>query len=146
MTVPNYEKIVKSTLKRIERNLVVNKPHLIHIILRIESSLSRREANEIIKRMVLDKKIDENLALSRKERPYSFYTLGEETKSLEKITSQLLHVLGQRKELSITDASELTGFSQLVVRTVLTSLLLKGVVDYRDSLDSPVFYSPWDVQ
>ena len=129
-----------------KRNQVVNKPYLIHIIQYVGSNVSRSEANEIIKQMVLDKKIDEYLALSKRERPYSFYTLGAETNSLKKMTSQLLQVLSRKKESSITDASRLTGYSQLVVRTLFTHLFLEGVVDYRGDLNSPVFYIPWDAK
>lgn len=96
--------------------------------------------------MVLDRKVDEHLALSKRERPYSFYTLGTETDSLKKMTSRLLKVLRQKRELSISDASQLTRHSELVVRTLLTHLLLEGMVDYRGTLDSPVFYIPWDAK
>ena len=108
--------------------------------------MSRRKANEIIKQMVLDRKVDEHIALSKKQRPYSFYTRGTETSSLKEMTSRLFQVLRQKKELSITDASRLTGYSQLAVRTILTHLLLEGMVDYRGNLDSPVFYIPWDAK
>lgn len=129
-----------------KRRLVVNKPHLIQIIQQMEVNVSRREANEIIKQMVMDKKIDEHLALSKRERPYSFYTLGAETNSLKKMTSRLFQTLSRKKELPITDASRLTGYSPLVVRTLFTHLLLEGMVDYRGNLDSPIFYIPWDAK
>ena len=133
-------------LSQIERRLLVNKPHLVHIIQYIRNDLSRSEANEIIKQMTVEKKIDEHLALSKRERPYSFYTLRAETNNLTKIKSPLLKALSQKKELSVMDASRLTGYSQLVVRTLFTHLLLEGTVDYHGNLDSPVFYIPWDVK
>ena len=146
MATCDYERILKHVLIQMKRHQLVNKPHLIHIIQQIENNISRRKANEIIKQMVLDRKIDEHLALSKRQRPYSFYMLGAETSSLKKMTLRLFQVLRQKKELSITDASRLTGYSQLVVRTLLTHLLLEGMVDYRGNLDSPVFYIPWDAK
>jgi len=146
MAAYHYDKILKYVLTQVKRREVVNKPHLIHIIQGIESNVSRKEANEIIKQMVMDKKIDEHLALSKREKPYSFYILGAETNSLKKITSQLLQLLSLKKELSVTNAACLTEKSPLIVRTILTHLFLEGIVDYRGNLDSPIFYIPWDAK
>ena len=146
MATYDYEEILKYVLRQIERRLVVNKPHLVHMIQYVGNDISRSEANEIIKQMTVERKIHEYLALSKRERPYSFYTLGGETNNLTKIISRLLRVLSQKKELSITDASRLTGYSQLIVRTLFTHLLLEGKVDYQGNLNSPVFYIPWDVK
>lgn len=142
----DYEKIQKRVLSQMKRLSILNKPHLIHVVQYGDSNISRREANVIIKQMVSDKKIDEHLALSKRERPYSFYTLVSETDNLKEMTTRLLKVLGQRKELSVTEASQLTGYSQLVVRTLLTHLLLEGRIDYHGTPDSPIFYIPWDIK
>ena len=146
MATYDCEKIVKYVLGEMERRLVVNKPHLVHIIQHIENDISRSETNEFIKQMVVEKKIDEHLALSKREKPYSFYTLRTETNSFAKMISRLLETLRRKKELSVPDAARLIGYSPLIVRTLLTHLLLEGIVDYHGDLDSPVFYVPWDAK
>jgi hypothetical protein len=141
----SHEKIVESVLERIESRLVVNKPHLIHIIQNIASDTSRKETNEIIKRLVIERKIDEYVALSKKERPYSFYTLAGRKNDLSDIISQLMKILDKKKELSVSDATRLTGYPPLIVRTLLTHLLLEGILDYHGTMDSPIFFVPWDL-
>lgn len=144
MTDYNYGEIAKNVVKQIERRILVNKPHLIHIIQYSKSRVTNEEVNEIIRKMMDEKKIDEHLALSKKERPYSFYTLTTEARNLGKILAPLLAALVQRKELSILEASRLTGYSDLVVRTLFTHLLLEGKMDFHGDLNSPVFFVPWD--
>jgi len=131
-------------VEQIGSRLVVNKPHLIHIIRNVASDISRNEANEIIKSMVTERKIDEHLALSKKERPYPFYTPAAKKNNLSSILSPLMKILGKKKELSVTDASRLTGYSPLIVRTLFTHLLLEGVLDYHGTIESPIFFIPWD--
>lgn len=133
-------------LEQIRLRLVVNKPHLIHIIQNVAIDTSRNEVYEIIKKLVVERKIDEHLALSKKERPYSFYTLAARKNNLSNILSPLMRMLDKKKKLSVTDASRLTGYSPLIVRTLFTHLLLEGLVDYHGTLDSPVFFIPWDLK
>jgi len=140
----DYEEIARNACVQIERNVLVNKPYLIHIIQYGKKNISNKEANEIVKRMITEGRIDENLALSKKEKPYSFYTTGVEGISLAKIICPLIKVLEQQKELALAEASRLTGYSELVVRALLTHLLLEGRVDYKGDLESPVFHIPWD--
>jgi hypothetical protein len=144
LTDYNYGEIAKNVVKQIERHILVNKPHLIHIIQYSKGRVTNEDANEIIRKMMDEKKIEEHLALSKKERPYSFYTLATESKNLGRIIAPLLAALTQRKELSILEASRLTGYSDLVVRTLFTHLLLEGKIDFHGDLDSPVFFVPWD--
>ena len=131
---------------QIKRNLLVNKPHLIHVIQHIEKNISRSQANRIIKQMIMDRKIDEHLALNKRERPYSFYTLKTASANLAEILSPLLEGLDKEKKLSIKDALRITGYTPLLIRTLFSHLLLEGKVDYYGDLDSPVFYKPWDVE
>jgi uncharacterized protein YaaW (UPF0174 family) len=144
LTDYDYEEISKNVLKQIERNILVNKPYLIHIIQYSRGRVTNENANEIIRKMMEEKKIEEHLALSKKQKPYSFYTLAMESKNISKILAPLLAALTERKELSILEASRLTGYSDIVVRTLFTHLLLEGKIDFHCDLDSPVFFVPWD--
>ena len=140
----NYAEIARNATKQIERHLLVNKPHLIHIIQYSRNKVTNDEANEIIRKMMEEKKIDEHLALSKKQRPYSFYTLASKAKNLDGILTPLLASLTQKKQLTISEASRLTDYSDIVVRTLFTHLLLEGKMDLLGDLDAPVFYVPWD--
>ncbi len=137
---------MEHVFEQIGSRLIVNKPHLIHIIQNVASDTSRNEVNEIIKKLVIERKIYEHIALSKKERPYSFFTLATKENNLSSILSPLMKMLYKKKKLSVTDASRLTGYSSLIVRTLFTHLLLEGIVDYQGTLDSPTFFIPWDMK
>lgn len=143
MTIPDHDRITSYVLTQIAKQHLVNKPYLIRMIQYI-SKVSESEANEIIERMVVEKEIDEHMALSKNMRPYSFYTAGGDSVTLNQILTPLLEALHNCGELSISYAAEITGYSELVVRTLLTHLLLECVVDYKGDLESPTFYLPWD--
>jgi len=123
--------------------MVVNKPYLIHMIQYV-SKASPSEANEMITQMVVQKKIFEYLALGKNSKVYSFYIAGTNSGSLDQILSPLFEALHKNEELSIPDASRITGYSELAVRTLLTHLLLECTVDYKGDLESPIFYIPWE--
>jgi hypothetical protein len=143
LTSSDFEKVLRYVLKQITQQLVVNKPYLIHMI-RYISKASPSEANEMIGQMVVQKKIFEYLALGKNSRVYSFYIAGPDSDSLDRILSPLFEALHKNKELSIADASRITGYSELAVRTLLTHLLLECTLDCKGDLESPIFYIPWD--
>lgn len=143
MTSHDCDKTLDYVLKQMNNQLTINKPYLIHIVQYV-SKASAIEANEIIGKMVAQKRIREYLALGKNSRVYSFYVAGTDSGTIDRILSPLLEALHKNKELSIPDASRITGYSELVARTLLTHLLLEGIADYKGDLESPIFYTPWD--
>jgi hypothetical protein len=138
-----YQQIARNVSLQIERNIIVNKPYLINIIQYGRKKLANKEANEIIRKMITEGKIDENLALSKKERPYSFYLATSGKFSLDRIILPLKEALIEKKKLTISEASKITGYSGIATRVLLTHLLLIGGVDYSGDIESPIFYIPW---
>jgi hypothetical protein len=142
-TEKQYRRLVAAASLQIKRNIIVMKPYLINIIRYAGKNLTERDANELIKKMVIEGSIDENLALSKNSRPYPFYVVARDELSFDKIIEPIRRALVESEELNIAEASKMTGYSPIVVRVLLTHLLLMGEIDYSGDMESPVFYLPW---
>ena len=97
----NYEKAVITTSAQIEKSVIVIKPYLINLICYGNRDLDERAANDIIKRMVSEKNIDEHLALSKMGKPYAFYTMATGKFSIAKTLEPVRSALNDKKELSL---------------------------------------------
>jgi hypothetical protein len=143
VTDQDYKEIAEKVCLQIEKDLVVIKPYLINIIQYGKKKLTEKDANEIIRTMVSEKVIDENLALSKNGKPYSFYTIRCDRLTIDKIIEPIKVALIQKKKLTISEISKITGYSTIATRVLLTHLLFVGEVDYSGDLEMPLFYFPW---
>jgi hypothetical protein len=142
-TEKQYRKLVAATCLQIQRNIIAMKPYLINIIRYGRRNLTEKDANEIIKKMVVEGSIDENLALSKNKRPYPFYVATSDALPFDKIIAPIRAALIKNEKLSIAEVSKMTGYSPIATRVLLTHLLLMGEIDYSGDMESPVFYLPW---
>lgn len=138
-----YQEIADNACLQIERNLIAIKPYLINIIKHGRKKLTDKDANEIIRKMISKRRIDEKLALSKSEKPYTFYIVACSRLSFDEIVGPIKAALAKEKKLTIAKASEVTGYSTTTARVILTHLLLMGEVDYSGDMESPIFFVPW---
>jgi hypothetical protein len=142
-TKKQYQKLVAAACLQIQRNIVVMKPYLMNIIRYEGRNLTEKDANGIIKKMVIEGSVDENLALSKNKRPYPFYVAKRDELSFGRIIAPIRTALVKNEKLSIAEVSKMTGYSPIAARVLLTHLLLMGEIDYSGDMESPVFYVPW---
>lgn len=138
-----YRKLVAAACLQIQRNTIVMKPYLINIIRYTRRDLTEKDANEIIKKMVVEGSIDENLSLSKNKKPYPFYMATSDENSFDKIIAPIRGAFVKNEKLNIAEVSKMTGYSPIATRVLLTHLLLMGEIDYSGDMESPVFYLPW---